>query len=158
VAGKNNHIERMKGNTMGNSRKFIVVISGLAVITMAWIFWVSTNSSDENPTLVEYLSIEELKADYDNSRVKLGGTIQPGSIQIDEDDLLSANFVMEQGEDDLPVHYYGTRPDLFKDEIEVIIQGTYNGDIFVADQLQTKCASRYEGDLRDESNIVEESL
>ena len=65
---------------------------------------------------------------------------------------------MEQGEDDLPVHYYGTRPDLFKDEIEVIIQGTYNGDIFVADQLQTKCASRYEGDLRDESNIVEESL
>ena len=128
------------------------------VITMAWIFWVSTNSSSENPTLIKYLTIEELKTNYDNARVKLGGTIQPGSIQIDSEDLLSANFVMEQGENALPVHYYGTRPDLFKDEIEVIIEGTFNGEVFVADQLQTKCASRYEGDLRDESNIAEESL
>jgi cytochrome c-type biogenesis protein CcmE len=143
---------------MERSRKFIVVISGLVVITILWIFWVSTNSSGENPTLVEYLTIEELKADFSDARVKLGGTIKPGSIDIDESDLLSANFVMEQGDQILPVHYYGTRPDLFKDEIEVIVEGTYNGELFIADQLQTKCASRYEGDLRDESTIAEESL
>ena len=39
-----------------------------------------------------------------------------------------------------------------KDEAEVIIEGNYYGGKFSADQLQTKCASRYEGDLKDESS------
>ena len=40
----------------------------------------------------------------------------------------------------------------FKDGAEVIVTGQYLDGIFYADELQTKCASRYEGDLREESN------
>ena len=52
----------------------------------------------------------------------------------------------------LPVKFIGTRPDLFKHGAEVIIEGVYANGSFNADMLQTKCASRYEGDLRDESS------
>jgi hypothetical protein len=34
----------------------------------------------------------------------------------------------------------------------VIVTGQYLNGIFYADELQTKCASRYEGDLRDENS------
>jgi cytochrome c-type biogenesis protein CcmE len=53
---------------------------------------------------------------------------------------------------------YGSRPDLFKAGIEVIVEGRLNGDIFVADIVQTKCASRYEGDLREETTDTGDAL
>ena len=59
---------------------------------------------------------------------------------------------------ELAVNYSKTRPDLFKDGAEVIVTGEYRNGIFVADELQTKCASRYEGDLREESNYKLEEL
>jgi cytochrome c-type biogenesis protein CcmE len=37
---------------------------------------------------------------------------------------------------------------MFKDGSEVIVEGIYDGERFFADNLMTKCASRYEGDLR----------
>ena len=52
----------------------------------------------------------------------------------------------------MAVKYDRTRPDLFKDGAEVIVTGQYLNGIFYADELQTKCASRYEGDLRDENS------
>ena len=39
-----------------------------------------------------------------------------------------------------------------KDGAEVIVSGQYIDGVFFADELQTKCASRYEGDLRNENN------
>ena len=48
--------------------------------------------------------------------------------------------------------------DGIRDGAEVIVTGEYRNGIFVADELQTKCASRYEGDLREESNYKLEEL
>ena len=39
-----------------------------------------------------------------------------------------------------------------------IVTGEYLNGIFYADELQTKCASRYEGDLRNESNYNLEEI
>ena len=47
---------------------------------------------------------------------------------------------------------------MFKDEAEVIVEGNYLGGKFSADQLQTKCASRYEGDLKDQSAYKYENI
>ena len=38
---------------------------------------------------------------------------------------------------------------MFKDGSEVIVEGIFDGEVFFADNLMTKCASKYEGDLRD---------
>ena len=65
---------------------------------------------------------------------------------------------MKEGSAELAVNYSKTRPDLFKDGAEVIVTGEYRDSVFVADELQTKCASRYEGDLREESNYKLEEI
>ena len=62
---------------------------------------------------------------------------------------MSCKFDLQEGVAVLPVHFVGVRPDLFKNGAEVMIEGKYANGIFEADILQTKCASRYEGDLRD---------
>ena len=49
-------------------------------------------------------------------------------------------------------------PYICKDEAEVIVEGNYLGGKFSADQLQTKCASRYEGDLKDQSAYKYENI
>ena len=38
---------------------------------------------------------------------------------------------------------------MFKDDAEVIVEGRLQGDLFVANNLMTKCASRYEVDLTE---------
>jgi cytochrome c-type biogenesis protein CcmE len=143
---------------MTGKNKFLLVIVGVIVVLAFWIYYVSVNPAGGNQALVKFLSIEELKAEEHPQRVKLGGNVREGSIQLSEDDLLEVQFVLEQGSETLPVRYRGTRPDLFKDGAEVIVEGEYRDTIFVADQLQTKCASRYEGDLRDESSYRLEEL
>ncbi|MFQ6605755.1 MAG: cytochrome c maturation protein CcmE [Fidelibacterota bacterium] len=129
--------------------KFVVVIVGLVGLTAFWIYWVSTSSPTGQAALVKFLSIEELQADTNHGRVKLGGYVEEGSIVINPDDLLEASFVLEQDNATIPVRYRGIRPDLFKDGAEVIVEGSLDGNVFVAENLQTKCASRYEGDLRN---------
>ena len=143
---------------MNSKNKFVFAIVGIALVVMFWIGWVSTSGESENTGLVAFLSIDELVEDEVTNRVKLGGIVQDGSIVISQEDLLDVDFVLTQDEATLKVRYHGTRPDLFKDGAEVIVEGSLNGDTFVADQLQTKCASRYEGDLRDESNYNTEEI
>ncbi|RMF10917.1 MAG: cytochrome c maturation protein CcmE [Candidatus Neomarinimicrobiota bacterium] len=137
---------------MNSRRKFVVVVSGLIVLVFFWIYWVSTGTGSDTPTMVHFLSIEDLKELDSPTRVKLGGYVQEGSINISDTDLLDASFVLDQGDETIPVRYRGTRPDLFKDGAEVIVEGEYIDGVFQADMLQTKCASRYEGDLRDEAS------
>jgi cytochrome c-type biogenesis protein CcmE len=73
---------------------------------------------------------------------------------------MSCNFDLQEGEAILRVHFVGVRPDLFKNGAEVIVEGIYMNGVFEADILQTKCASRYEGDLRDADsyNLEEVSI
>ena len=84
--------------------------------------------------------------------------VKNGSIEISEANQLDCIFILKEGENELAVNYNKTRPDLFKDGAEVIVTGEYLNGVFYADELQTKCASRYEGDLRDESNYNLEEI
>lgn len=137
---------------MNSKNKFILAVSGVIVVVIFWIGWVSINNDESSPAMVKFLSIQQLQTDNTDTRVKLGGNVKPGTIIISEDDMLDAEFVIEQGEFELPVRYRGSRPDLFKDGAEVIVEGVYKDGKFQADMLQTKCASRYEGDLRNEAS------
>ena len=132
---------------MNNRSKITITV--VVVVTLFFIWIISGTQGKEVP----FLSIEELvTGEYDQDRFRLGGNVQAGSIQIAEDDLLKVEFILEQGESIIKVHYYKTRPDLFADDCEVIVEGEYRNSEFYADNLMTKCASRYEGDLRDKNS------
>ena len=139
-----------------NTKIFSLIVGVLSVI-LFWIGWVSLNPSDEK-AMARFISVEKLVNNEISSRTKLGGIVKKGSIQISRINQLDCVFVLKEGSAELVVNYSKTRPDLFKDGAEVIVTGEYRNGIFVADELQTKCASRYEGDLREESNYKLEEL
>ncbi|MEE8335156.1 MAG: cytochrome c maturation protein CcmE [Candidatus Neomarinimicrobiota bacterium] len=141
---------------MKSNNKFKIMLIGVVLVVAGWIGWVSSNPENDK-AMVAFVSVSELLEEGIQDRTKLGGIVKPGSIIISESNLLDCSFILEEGDTELPVKYHRTRPDLFKDGAEVIVSGVYTEGVFVADDLQTKCASRYEGDLRDgESYNLEE--
>jgi cytochrome c-type biogenesis protein CcmE len=133
--------------------KVTISISIVFVIVVSWIFYL-TNFKQDSSLTVRYYSVDEL-SDISSQidKVKVGGYIKPNSIIISEDDQLDASFFVYQNNDSVKVSYYGIRPDLFKDDAEVVVSGSYNNSQISATELQTKCASRYEGDLKNIEKI-----
>ena len=144
---------------MNSKNKFYYAISGVVLVVVFWIWWASTNPASEQ-ALVKFLSVQQLFAEEQAERIRLGGLVVDESIKLDENNYMSCNFDLQEGEAILRVHFVGVRPDLFKNGAEVIVEGIYMNGVFEADILQTKCASRYEGDLRDADsyNLEEVSI
>lgn len=122
-------------------KKFMLVIVVFAALTIGWI------SLDFKSEEIPYVSVSDLieKHDtYSQDRFRLGGNVEEGSIFYSEDKL-TVNFELRQGDSLLPVkHTSAAIPDLFMDGAEVIVEGAYTDGILYADNLMTKCASRYE--------------
>ena len=123
------------------------------LLIIGWIFYL-TNIKQDSSLTVRYYSISELVSEpNDIQKVKVGGYIKPNSIEVSENDQLEVSFFVYQNDDSVKVYYYGIRPDLFKDDAEVVVSGSYNNSLISATELQTKCASRYEGDLKNIEKI-----
>ena len=123
------------------------------LLIIGWIFYL-TNIKQDSSLTVRYYSISELTSEpNDIQKVKVGGYIKPNSIEVSENDQLEVSFFVYQNDDSVKVYYYGIRPDLFKDDAEVVVSGSYNNSLISATELQTKCASRYEGDLKNIEKI-----
>ena len=132
------------------------IYTSLILVFTLIVMWTVylTNVKNDDSLTVRYYTIEELSTKQVSiANVKVGGLIKPNSININEKDQLEVSFYVYQGSDSLKVYYYGIRPDLFKDDAEVIVAGAFDNDLIVAKELQTKCASRYEGDLKNIEKI-----
>ena len=128
----------------------LILVFGLVVL---WTIYLTNVREDKNLT-VRYYTIKELTVEEKSiNKVKIGGLVKPNSIDINESNRLEVWFYVYQGEDSLKVYYNGTRPDLFKDDAEVVISGKFDNNLITATELQTKCASRYEGDLKNINSI-----
>jgi len=129
----------------------LILVFTLIVI---WTIYLTNVENDDNNLTVRYYTIEELSTKESSiTKVKVGGLIKPDSISINETDQLEVSFYVYQGSDSLKVYYYGIRPDLFKDDAEVVVAGAFDNNLIIATELQTKCASRYEGDLKNIEKI-----
>ncbi len=84
---------------------------------------------------------------YDGKNVKVGGRVLDGTI---ERDAAGVRFTIEDltgKTDTVNVLYSGQMPGTFDAGVDVVVIGKYasNGALITADQLQTKCPSKYEG-------------
>ncbi len=126
---------------MSFRKKFILVVIVFGLLTVAWI------SMDFKSQEVPFVSVSDLVNNnemFRQDRFRLGGNVQEGTIHY-SDDKLTVDFLLEQGDSIIPVeHTSAAIPDLFKDGAQVIVEGSYKDGIFYADNLMTKCASRYE--------------
>lgn len=126
---------------MQKQAKFGIGIA-LIVVSMASLAWLGYGESK-----TYYHTIAELPtlpAAARAHRMRVGGTVQPGSIQRFKGRI---DFVLEGEGKTLPVSYVGSDPlpDTFKDNAQALVEGRPADDgRFVAEQVQAKCASKYE--------------
>ncbi len=129
------------GDNMSFQKKFALVVVVFGVLVAAWI---SVEFKSEE---VPFISVNDLLEKHDQftqARFRLGGNVDDGSI-LYSDDKLTVSFLLKQDESLLPVNFTSAEiPDLFKDGAEVIVEGAYEEGVFHADNLMTKCASRYD--------------
>ena len=126
---------------MAPKNKVVITVTGIALVALFWIYWVSINPMDEK-AMVKFISVQEVLQTENHERVRIGGIVADGSIILSSTNKLEVAFTLKEGDSFLPVEFIGTRPDLFKNGAEVIVEGLYQEGSFHADILQPKCASR----------------
>lgn len=81
-------------------------------------------------------------------QARLFGKVSPRNLEI-VDGKLGANFDLTDKIEharSLRVRFKGALPDTFKEDVEVIVEGSFtsDGEVFIAKTLVTKCPSKYE--------------
>ena len=131
-------------------KRFPIVIIGIAILLVMWV--IVGFEGNELP-YVTIQELEEMNSLKPGKRFRMGGNVLEGSILRDSQDQLALSFSLQQGEESIPVNYHKIVPDMFMDGAEVIVEGYYGNGTFQADNLMTKCASKYEGDLSDSASV-----
>ncbi len=77
------------------------------------------------------------------ARVRLGGTVAPGSVAWDASHR-HLRFVVTDGAESIPVRYSGVVPDIFRAGRQVVVEGALAPDgAFAATTLLAKCPTKY---------------
>ncbi len=123
------------------TKRRILTISGVFVIILCVTIILFSAPGFINP----YYSVSEVSGDttnFMNRHVQMIGNITTGSIQILSQDI---SFKITDGKSVLDVIYSGATPQNFMDGIEVVIRGNLiMTDTFKANQILTKCPSKYQ--------------
>lgn len=121
--------------------KFAVGV-GVIVISLTTLAWMGAKQSQ-----TYYHTIAELptlSSSAMHQRIRVGGDVAAGTIQHLPG---RVDFVLKAEGKTLPVSYVGADPlpDTFKDGAQCLVEGKAMPDgRFVAEQIQAKCASKYE--------------
>lgn len=125
------------------SRGKIKFIVGIGVIAIALAYLVYGGVRD---TMVYYLTVGELKGRVPSvyrDKVRVSGTVVPGSIKKGMDG--SLEFKITDGKQAIDVQYSGIVPDIFRDNVEAVVEGLYTPqNIFKAKVLLAKCPTKYD--------------
>ena len=103
-----------------------------------------------------YLTVGELvdkgPAAYDKN-VRVNGNLIPASFKR-QDDAISLEFSLTDGESSIYAKYHGVVPDLFFNEhSEILLEGKYGSNgIFDAHSIIVKCPSKYQGEDSQENS------
>ncbi len=121
-------------------RKFVSfgLLGVVVLVIAATVFSLSQN-------LTYYLFPNEAleqKADFpDGRRFRLAGLVVEGSIERDGEGL---RFVVTDGAASIPVILSGTAPALFNDGVPVLIEGTWQSEVFLGDTAVIRHSENYE--------------
>jgi len=124
------------------ARTKFLVGSGIIVATLCMLAYVGfTQSKTYYHTISELPTLQGASL---RQRMRVSGNVRAGSIAHRPGEV---DFVLEEQNKTLPVSYIGhdPLPDTFKDGAQALVEGKINPDgSFVAEQVQAKCASKYQ--------------
>ena len=116
-------------------KNFIIVLLGIALVIYASTVIASRNTIYYYTTS-ETLDIETSK----NERIKLGGFVVENSISKDGE---FTSFTITDGNKDIKIIFDGFIPDLFQENMGVILDGVFDDETFFADDMLVKHDNEY---------------
>jgi cytochrome c-type biogenesis protein CcmE len=134
--------EFSRGKVANKKLKFI--IGGLLVIGLVIVLIVQATMS----TGAYYLTVSELGGkgrEMVGERVRVSGVVVEGSEAWQAKEMILRFAITDKSGKQLPIVFYGPRPDNFQRAAEAIVEGELVPDgSFMASTLLLKCPSRYE--------------
>ena len=123
----------------------------VAALAVGWLLVTGVARNDAYMAPVESFDAERAKRE----RVRVMGFVQEGSIHSETDRLVTTFSVRDEaGTVALAARHEGVLPDLFVDGAQVVLGGRLDENgTFVADDVMTKCPSKYEGAEEHPDNI-----
>ncbi len=114
-------------------------IGGIALI----VAFLTFNSLGDSVTYYLYpTEAEARRAEFpDGERFRLAGVVVPGSLDTSADPIV---FSVSDGGATIDVNLTGTPPDLFAEDVPVLIEGAWQGDIFSGDEVLIRHDENYE--------------
>jgi cytochrome c-type biogenesis protein CcmE len=115
---------------------------GIILVTLVTLGWVGARESKTYYHTISELST--MKQGELRQRMRVSGYVAQGTIQHLPG---RVDFVLVEEKRRLPVSYTGAAPlpDTFKDDAQALVEGRLGTDgKFTAEQVQAKCASKYE--------------
>ncbi len=120
----------------------LIVVALVIFAAIGYLIYNAVQSSAAS-YFVTVGELQQQSAAMDGQHVQVGGDVKSGTIQKGAPgDPIS--FVLTDGSHTVPVVYHGVLPDIFSDQVQVVVEGTYHANgTFQADTLLTKCPSRF---------------
>ena len=117
-----------------------LIVAGGAIV------YLSAGGVQKN--LVYYLDVEELhrrESSLAGQVVRLGGVVQNGSVQLGDGQrpLAFALGLGPEGGETVAVQARGQPPQMFQAGIGAVVEGRYDGRVFVADRVMVKHSNEY---------------
>lgn len=120
-------------------RYLAVPLTGLAAVLAGVLAF-----GDLNGSLVYYLTPTEAvaqRADFDDGRrFRLAGAVTAGSVT---ENGATVEFTMVDDTTTVPVAHRGVPPQLFQEGIDVVVEGSWDGDVFRSDTMLIKHDENY---------------
>ena len=132
-------------------KNLFLIFVGISIVIFASIRIASNN------TIYYYTTTE---ANYllstSDERIKLGGFVVSNSVKKGE--LGATEFLITDGNVTMKISFDGFIPELFQDEMGVILDGYFSDDIFYSDDMLVKHDNEYiseDGEVYDVENYSE---
>lgn len=121
-------------------RRWFLGISGTAAVVLAVLLFANLLGANT----VYYLEPREAMAQRetlpDGENFRLGGMVVAGTVGTDGDMI---TFMVTDFAEDILVHTDATPPELFAEEVPVILDGSFSGDVFVAEEIILRHEEQY---------------
>ena len=132
-------------------KNLFLIFVGISIVIFASIRIASNN------TIYYYTTTEaNYLSSTSDERIKLGGFVVSNSVKKGE--LGATEFLITDGNVTMKISFDGFIPELFQDELGVILDGYFSDDIFYSDDMLVKHDNEYiseDGEVYDVENYSE---
>jgi cytochrome c-type biogenesis protein CcmE len=135
-------------------KKLVYSLAGVAILGIAaWLIYRAMNTG-----LVYFITPSEYAQTpdkYSGRRIQLGGIVEPDSVSFDDRSLM-LTFNITDTYQTYAVSHRGAPPELFKPGTGVVIEGKFEGQTFISNEVKVKHSEVYEPPKAGEQVNLEE--